>query len=132
MPLLWLQITYQLPSCILSNFLFCYIVFFLLRFWQRPKLCIPIFDNNGLLSYINGNRTHNHIVRKRTLNHLAITVLSVLICTVYLTLCYYHVTYAPQSESTLYSCLTVKELLAGNRSSVWSLSDNAGLYPTTT
>ena len=132
MPLLWLQVIYQLPSCILSNFLFCYIVFFLLRFWQRPKLCIPIFDNNGLLSYINGNRTHNHIVRKWTLNHLAITVLSVLICTVYLTLCYYHVTYAPQSESTLYSCLTVKELLAGNRSSIWNLSDNAGLDPTTT
>ena len=29
--------------------------------------------------------------------------------------CYYHVTYAFQSESTLYSCLNVKELLARNR-----------------
>ena len=29
-----------------------------------------------------------------------------------LTVCFYHVTYAFQSESTLYSCLNVKELLA--------------------
>ena len=29
--------------------------------------------------------------------------------------CCYHVTYAFQSESTLYSCLNVKELLALNR-----------------
>ena len=32
-----------------------------------------------------------------------------------LTVCFYHVTYAFQSESTLYSCLNVKELLARNR-----------------
>ena len=31
------------------------------------------------------------------------------------TVCYYHVTYAFQSESTLYSCLNVKELLARSR-----------------
>ena len=30
----------------------------------------------------------------------------------HLTVCSYHVTYAFQSESTLYSCLNVKELLA--------------------
>ena len=30
-------------------------------------------------------------------------------------LCIYHVTYAFQSESTLYSCLNVKELLARSR-----------------
>ena len=33
----------------------------------------------------------------------------------YITVCYYHVTYAFQSESTLYSCLNVKELLARSR-----------------
>ena len=32
-----------------------------------------------------------------------------------LTVCYYHVTYKFQSESTLYSCLTVMELLAQSR-----------------
>ena len=32
--------------------------------------------------------------------------------TSFLTTCYYHVTHTPQSESTLYSCLNVKELLA--------------------
>ena len=33
----------------------------------------------------------------------------------FLTVCSYHVTYAFQSESTLYSCLNVKELLARSR-----------------
>ena len=40
-----------------------------------------------------------------------------------LTICSYHVTYAFQSESTLYSCLNVKELLAQSRRKIWSLSD---------
>ena len=40
-----------------------------------------------------------------------------------LTVCSYHVTYAFQSESTLYSCLNVKELLAQNRHKIRSLSD---------
>ena len=39
------------------------------------------------------------------------------------TVCSYHVTYAFQSESTLYGCLNVKELLARSRSKIWSLSD---------
>ena len=40
-----------------------------------------------------------------------------------MTVCYYHVTYVFQSESTLYSCLNVKEPLARNRHKIWSLSD---------
>ena len=35
----------------------------------------------------------------------------------------HHVTYAFQSESTLYSWLNVKELLAWRRREIWSLSD---------
>ena len=35
----------------------------------------------------------------------------------------FHVTYAFKSESTLYSYLNVKELLAGSRRKIWSLSD---------
>ena len=34
-----------------------------------------------------------------------------------------HVTYAFQSESTLYSCLNVKELFARSRRKIWRLSD---------
>ena len=41
-----------------------------------------------------------------------------------LDVCYYHVTYAFQSKSTLYSCINVKELLARNRCDIWSLSDS--------
>ena len=41
----------------------------------------------------------------------------------FLTVCSYHVTYAFQSKSTLYSCLNSKELLAQNRRSIWSLGD---------
>ena len=47
----------------------------------------------------------------------------VLIWTVQLTVSSYHVTYAFQSESTLHSCLKVKELLAWSRRVIWSLSD---------
>ena len=44
-----------------------------------------------------------------------------------ITVCSYHVTYAFQSESTLYSCLNVKELLARNRHEIWNLSDCNGI-----
>ena len=43
--------------------------------------------------------------------------------TLFLTLCSCHVTYAFQSESTIYSCLDVKELLARSRCEIWSLSE---------
>ena len=46
-----------------------------------------------------------------------------MICTLHLTVCYYHLTYAFQSESTLYSCLNVKDILARSRHGIWSLSD---------
>ena len=50
----------------------------------------------------------------------------VFISTAHLTVCSYYVTYAFQSESTLYICLNVKELLARNRRDIWSLSDCNG------
>ena len=40
-----------------------------------------------------------------------------------MTVCSYHVMYVFQSESTHYSCLNVKELLAWSRRKIWSLSD---------
>ena len=43
-----------------------------------------------------------------------------------LTVCFYHITYRFQSESTLYSCLNVKELFAQNRREIWILSDCNG------
>ena len=47
----------------------------------------------------------------------------VLICKVHLTVCSCHLTYAFQSEYTLYCCVNVKELLAPSRREIWSLSD---------
>ena len=44
-----------------------------------------------------------------------------------LAVCYHHVTWTFQSESSLYSCLNVKELLARNRCDIWSLSDSNGI-----
>ena len=41
-------------------------------------------------------------------------------------ICFYHVTYAFQSVSTLCICLNAKELLAQNRRHIWSLSDCNG------
>ena len=43
-----------------------------------------------------------------------------------MTVCSYHVTYTFQSESTLYGCLNIKELIARNRRDIWSLSDYNG------
>ena len=40
----------------------------------------------------------------------------------FLLVCYYHVTYAFQGKSKLYSCLSVKELFARD---IWSLSDSS-------
>ena len=40
-----------------------------------------------------------------------------------MTVCSYHVTYAFQSESTLYSCLNVSEILLKSRHEIWSISD---------
>ena len=42
------------------------------------------------------------------------------------TVCSNHVTYSFQSESTLYSCLNAKELLAQKRPEIWSLSNRNG------
>ena len=41
-----------------------------------------------------------------------------------LTVCSYHVAYAIQSKSTLYSYLNVKELLAQNKREICNLSDS--------
>ena len=40
-----------------------------------------------------------------------------------LTLCSSHVRYAVQSESTLYNCLNVKQLLPGSRREIYRRSD---------
>ena len=53
-------------------------------------------------------------------------VLWVLICMVHLIVCFYHVTYEFESESTLYSWMNVKELLARSRRHIWRLSDCNG------
>ena len=50
----------------------------------------------------------------------------VLICFFFSIQTAHHVTYTFQSESTLCSCLNVKELIARNRRDIWSLSDCNG------
>ena len=51
------------------------------------------------------------------------TVFSLLICTVHLLVCSFHVTYAFQSDSTLYNCLNIKELPPRRRRQIWRWSD---------
>ena len=97
--------------------------------WDRRDIW-SLSDSNGIPTQI-------HLVRKRTKKYLAklandSSVLWVLICTVHLAVCYYHITYAFQSESkkkkksesTLYRCLNVKKILAQNRRGISSLSDS--------
>ena len=62
------------------------------------KLLVRSRHHIWILSDSNVIRTHNHLVRKRTLNHLAklakwLSLLWVLICTVHLTVGYCHVIY---------------------------------------
>ena len=51
-------------------------------------------------------------------------MLLVLVRMLHFTVCSYYVRYKFQRESTLYICLNVKELLAGNWHDIWSLSDS--------
>ena len=74
------------------------------------------------LSDCNETRTQNHLVRKRTLNHLA-QLAKWLSCAVSTSL---YGAFDGAFESTLYSCLNVKELLAGGRRHIWRLSDCNG------
>ena len=73
------------------------------RFSTRGKYKFRVRRRNGS-SDSNGIRIHNHLVCRRTPNHLAKLTkwLWVLIFTVHLTVCYY-VTYEFESEATLYS-----------------------------
>ena len=90
------------------------------------ELLAPSRSKIWSLSDCNWTRTHNHLVHKWTLNHLAKLAKwssRVLICTVHLTVCSYHVMYVFQSESTFYRCLNVKELFAWSRGEIWSLSN---------
>ena len=73
----------------------------------------------------NGIQTHNHLVCKQTLNHLAKLakwlgcVVWVLICTVHLGIYYYYITYSFQSEYTLYGSMNIKELLTQHLKFKW-------------
>ena len=51
-----------------------------------------------------------------------------LICKVHLPVCFYHVTHAFQSESTLYTCLNFKEGFAQNRRNIWILSGSNKIW----
>ena len=83
----------------------------------KKKVCIDC----------NWNRTQNNLLLKRTLKVAQVAKWSSCVLSAYLygaldyTFC--HGTYAFQSESTLYSCLNVKELLARSRRKIWRWSD---------
>ena len=62
----------------------------------------------------------NSTIRPNCPNNLA--ELWVVIRTVHLSVCSYHVIYDFQSESTFYLCLNIKEILAQDRCDIWSLS----------
>ena len=69
------------------------------------------------VSIFNKSLTNNILCFKSNVFDLKLKLL------IYLTVCFCHVTYAFQSESTLYSCLNVKELLAWSRRQIWRWSD---------
>ena len=54
---------------------------------------------------------------------LIVTIAKPELTIIVMTVCSCHVRYAFQSESTFYSCLNVKELLARSRHEIWRFSD---------
>ena len=122
---------YLSVRCIGSMFLSCHERF---PEWIHTLYCLTVREllaRNRLeiwsVSECNWARTHNHLVHKQTPNHLAKLAkwLSRAVSTYLygtLTVCSYHVTYAFQSESILYCCLNVRELINQNRLEVWSVS----------
>ena len=93
--------------------------------------CLNIWRHDiWSLSGRNGIRTHNHLLRKRTLNHL-VQLAKWLTCVASAYLyrafdcmilsCHVHIL---EWICTLFSCLNVKELLARSGCDIWSLSDS--------
>ena len=115
----------------------CLVIYAFLR---QSTLCIwlnvkELFSWNRCdtwsLSNCNRTRSHSNLALELTLNHLAklakwLSVLWVLISTVYFTICSCHVMYAFQSKFTLYVCVNVKELLARKWGDIWRSSDCNG------
>ena len=103
--------------------------------WTHIFTCLNVKEpvarskcHNWRLSDCNKTRSPYDLFRKQKLNHLAKlakcwAVLCVVICTVHLFVCSYHVRYAFQSESTVYGSVSVKELLAQSRRQIWRLND---------
>ena len=96
--------------------------------WMSGNSLLEI-HNIWSLNDTNRIQIHNHLVinkhstiQPNWLNDWA--VLWVFICRVHLTVCYYNVTNAFQNESTGYSCLNVKKLLAQNWHDIWSLCNS--------
>ena len=81
----------------------------MIQWWFIYKICQPSGFN--WLPWTSTENSHWEKLLEINLNQKTLTV------------CSYHVTYTFQSESTLYSYLNVKELLACSKCKIWSLSD---------
>ena len=86
-----------------------------LAIWKSSKNIDPRKVENCILLEILGIRT----IKNRNLFLLSKSLYTNTLSSI-LTVCSCHVRYAFQSESTLYSCLNVKELLARSRGEIWS------------
>ena len=78
-----------------------------------------LFDSFVLLTSVPSKTS---ILSKYSIYNIKTSILKIMHW-IYLTVCYCHVTCAFQSQTTLYSYLNVKDLLARSRKEIWSLSD---------
>ena len=121
-------------NCVVSNYICgafgCLFLSCHVRVWEWfCTVSFPEWEGTSC-SKRDGIRTHNHLFRKRKLNHLAKNewvALWVLIFTANLTVFSDHVTYEFQSESAVYNCLNFKELFSLNRRNIWNLNDSNGI-----
>ena len=94
-------------------------------FWKSFNIKSSWKERTSKRSFYDCNWTqaYNHLVHKQTIKHFVKLVFIFCFYFHFHFFFSYQVTYAFQSESTLYSCLNVKQLLARSRREIWSLSD---------
>ena len=92
--------------------------FHLINTKKKHSLLYPYWDNSSLSVILQCSGPSNYLQEIQASQQLIFMATKTI-----MTVCSCHVTYVFQSESIHYSCLNVKELLAGSRHKIWGLSD---------
>ena len=87
------------------------------------RFCVKVYNTSDFCWYWLSTKLHWTKTSSAASRNGIFSPFLFCLLTLFLTVCYCHVTYAFQSEFTLHSCLNVKKLLARSKPKIWSLSD---------